>query len=163
RAHRGAARRLARARRRAGRVRRRAAAARGRRCGLAVLRRRPSRARTGTKPPLGRRDRAAGAGARPRRAGRGRGPAFHRRRVAHVLERARRAVVAVADDFLGLDLSGRLRDALPEAGVPAPQVAVVAGPGRPPVPAAEAARHDVGAGTWVPPEPAGPPPAADAL
>ena len=83
--------------------------------------------------------------------------------VAHVLERARPAVVAVADDFLGLDLSGRLRDALPEAGVPAPQVAVVAGPGRPPVSAIEAARHDVGAGTWVPPEPAGPPPDADAL
>ena len=72
--------------------------------------------------------------------------------VAHVLERARPAVVAVADDFIGLDLSGRLCDALPEAGVPAPQVAVVAGPGRPPVTADAAARHDVGAGTWVPPD-----------
>ncbi|GAA5115258.1 AMP-binding protein [Pseudonocardia adelaidensis] len=78
--------------------------------------------------------------------------------IAHVLEKARPAVVAVAHDFLGIDLAGRLRAALPEAGVPAPEVAVVAGPGRPPVDAAAAARHDVGAGAWVPPEPTGPVP-----
>jgi acyl-CoA synthetase (AMP-forming)/AMP-acid ligase II len=83
--------------------------------------------------------------------------------IAHVLEKARPAVVAVAHDFLGIDLSGRLREALAAAGTPAPEVAVVAGPARPPVDAAAAARHDVGAGTWVPPEPAGPAPDAGTL
>jgi fatty-acyl-CoA synthase len=51
--------------------------------------------------------------------------------VAHVLGTARPALVAVAHDFHGLDLAGRLREAAGRAGV-APSVAVVTGPQRDP-------------------------------
>lgn len=57
--------------------------------------------------------------------------------VAHVLDSARPALVAVADGFHGLDLAGRLREATGRAGV-TPAVALVTGPGREP---AEAARE----------------------
>ncbi len=71
----------------------------------------------------------------------------------HVLERAQPAVVAVAHQFLGLDLVGRLREAA--AGM-APSVAVIAGPHRPPPDAAAMAVYDRGGGVWTP----GPPPAS---
>ncbi|MBO0849848.1 MAG: AMP-binding protein, partial [Pseudonocardia sp.] len=67
--------------------------------------------------------------------------------VAHMLVAARPSLVAVAHDFHGLDLAGRLRDAADRAGV-APSVAVVAGPGR--EPAEQSAGYDVGGGAWVP-------------
>ena len=70
--------------------------------------------------------------------------------VAHVLDRARPRVVLIAHDFLGLDLRARLRAAVAEAHVPAPGIAVVTGPGRPPADEAAAATYDVGAGAWVP-------------
>ncbi|PXY24835.1 acyl-CoA synthetase [Prauserella coralliicola] len=79
--------------------------------------------------------------------------------VRHVLERARPSVVALACGFHGLDLVGRLREAVGGAGAPAPAVAVVAGPhGTAP---ADLTPYDVGAGAWVPcgpaeqPEPVG--------
>ena len=65
--------------------------------------------------------------------------------VRHVLERARPTLVALAHDFHGLDLLGRLKEAIGDG--PAPPVAVVAGPGRE-VPAPAVA--DVGGGAWVP-------------
>lgn len=74
--------------------------------------------------------------------------------VAHVLDRARPALVALAHDFHGLDLLGRLRDAVAKAAAPAPAVAVVAGPGRE---APDPAAFDVGGGSWVPGEIADPP------
>ncbi|MEU4374299.1 AMP-binding protein [Pseudonocardia alni] len=75
--------------------------------------------------------------------------------VAHVLDRARPRVVLIAHDFLGLDLRARLREAVAEADVPAPGIAVVTGPGRPPADQAAAATYDVGAGAWVPSPPPG--------
>lgn len=50
--------------------------------------------------------------------------------VAHVLDRARPRLLAVADDFHGLDLLGRLRAALAAGAAPAPDVMPVDGPGR---------------------------------
>ncbi|WP_243770053.1 AMP-binding protein [Amycolatopsis acidicola] len=65
--------------------------------------------------------------------------------VRHVLERARPEVVALAHDFHGLDLLGRLRRAVGE-GTP-PEVAVVPGPGgRPP---RDLSGYDLGAGAWL--------------
>ncbi|MCO5594557.1 hypothetical protein L7F22_048589 [Adiantum nelumboides] len=61
--------------------------------------------------------------------------------VAHVLDRARPRVLLIAHDFLGLDLRARLREAVAEADVPAPGIAVVTGPGRPP--ADEGRRRDL--------------------
>ncbi|NMI01396.1 AMP-binding protein [Pseudonocardia sp. K10HN5] len=83
--------------------------------------------------------------------------------VTHVLDRARPKLVAVAHDFHGLDLLARLHEAARRSEAPAPAVAVVAGPGRPPV--TDPAGYDVGGGAWVPaaapadppvPEPADP-------
>lgn len=68
--------------------------------------------------------------------------------VAHVLDRARPAVLAVAHGFHGLDLGDRLRRAVAAAEAPAPAVAVVTAPGAPP--AADPAAYDVGGGAWVP-------------
>lgn len=65
--------------------------------------------------------------------------------VRHVLDRARPKLVALAHDFHGLDLLGRLKEAIGDG--PAPPVAVVAGPGRE-VP--DPAVADVGGGAWVP-------------
>ncbi|KID31631.1 acyl-CoA synthetase (AMP-forming)/AMP-acid ligase II [Prauserella sp. Am3] len=89
--------------------------------------------------------------------------------VAHVLDRARPAVVAVAHDFLDLDLAGTLASAVDRADTAPPSVAVVAGPAgcgprddRTPgdegsgVDAPDVSddgvlpRYDVGAGAWVP-------------
>ncbi|MCW0214854.1 MAG: AMP-binding protein [Pseudonocardia sp.] len=67
--------------------------------------------------------------------------------VAHVLDRARPTLLALAHDFHGLDLLGRLRDAVAKAAAPAPAVAVIAGPGRG---APDPAPYDVGGGSWVP-------------
>lgn len=68
--------------------------------------------------------------------------------VAHVLDRARPAVLAVAHGFHGLDLADRLRRAVAAAEAPAPSVAVVSAPDEPPV--ADPAACDVGAGAWAP-------------
>ncbi len=73
----------------------------------------------------------------------------------HVLDLARPAVLAVAHDFLGLDLCGRLQDAAAGSTAPAPSVAVIAGPRRGPATAAERMRYDLGAGTWAPSPDAG--------
>ncbi|MGC9666156.1 AMP-binding protein [Planosporangium sp. 12N6] len=68
--------------------------------------------------------------------------------VRHVLDRARPKVMAVAHEFHGLDLIGRLREAVGRAEAPAPAVAVVAGPhGSAPD---DPAGYDVGAGAWIP-------------
>ena len=75
---------------------------------------------------------------------------------AHVLERARPRLVALAHGFHGLDLLTRLRDAVARAGV-VPEVAVVTGPGSA-VP--DPAGSDVGAGAWVPRRDDGPEPGA---
>lgn len=72
--------------------------------------------------------------------------------VVHVLERARPSVVALAHDFHGLDLLGRLRESVARAGAPAPAVVPVAGPHRAgPV---DPAGYDVGGGAWTPTDPA---------
>ncbi len=68
--------------------------------------------------------------------------------VTHVLQRARPVVVAVASGFHGLDLLATLQAAVRAADVPAPSVAVVAGPGQPR--AADLGAYDVGAGSWSP-------------
>ncbi|TQM01953.1 fatty-acyl-CoA synthase [Pseudonocardia kunmingensis] len=73
---------------------------------------------------------------------------------AHVLDRARPRLVALAPDFHGLDLPGRLRDAVAGSSAPAPAVALVPGPGRRVPPPAEVAAADVGGGAWAP-DPAG--------
>ncbi len=67
--------------------------------------------------------------------------------VAHVLDLARPAVVAVALGFLNLNWAERLTEA---AGAARPSVAVIAGPHRPPPDASERAAYDLGAGTWSP-------------
>lgn len=73
--------------------------------------------------------------------------------VTHVLTLARPKVVALAVDFVGLDLIGRLREAASAAaaespGWRAPQVVPQAGPGEPEV--TDPAAYDVGSGTWSP-------------
>ncbi|MBW0103039.1 AMP-binding protein [Pseudonocardia sp. KRD-291] len=75
--------------------------------------------------------------------------------VAHVLDRARPVLLVIAHDFHGLDLAGRLRDAVAKAAAPAPAVAVVAGPGRA---APDPAPYDAGSGAWAPGDTADPPP-----
>ncbi len=68
----------------------------------------------------------------------------------HILDMARPTVVALAHDFLRLDLGARLRAAAAGSAAPPPSVALVAGPRRPPPDAEARAAHDLGAGTWVP-------------
>jgi acyl-CoA synthetase (AMP-forming)/AMP-acid ligase II len=68
--------------------------------------------------------------------------------VTHLLERSRPKLVALAHDFHGLDLLGRLRAAVGEVAGPPPAVAVVTGPGRPA--ATDPAASDVGGGAWTP-------------
>ena len=70
--------------------------------------------------------------------------------VAHVLELARPSVVAVAHDFLALDLRARLKAAAQAVAAPAPSVAVIAGPHRTAPSAADCAAYDLGAGAWTP-------------
>jgi fatty-acyl-CoA synthase len=68
--------------------------------------------------------------------------------VVHVLQQVRPRLVALAHEFHGQDLLGRLRKAVSIADAPEPAVAVVPGPGRPPVP--DPAASDVGGGAWSP-------------
>ncbi|MDD7967312.1 AMP-binding protein [Actinomycetospora lemnae] len=74
---------------------------------------------------------------------------------AHVLERARPRLVALAQGFHGLDLHERLQTAVARSGV-TPEVAVVTGPSGP---APDPAAADVGAGAWAPRRDDGPEPA----
>lgn len=74
--------------------------------------------------------------------------------VAHVLERARPKVLAIAHGFLRLDLAARLAQAMASTDVSAPSVAVLTGPGAEPADEAARAAYDVGAGVWVPSPPA---------
>lgn len=83
--------------------------------------------------------------------------------VAHVLDRARPVVVALAHDFLDLDLGATLRAALTEVDIDPPAVAVVAGPYGDPPPEDEIAAHDVGGGAWAPAGPTPGPLDLDAL
>ncbi|MBB3665686.1 fatty-acyl-CoA synthase [Prauserella sediminis] len=76
--------------------------------------------------------------------------------VAHVLDHARPKVLAVAHDFLGLDLVGTLCGAAERSGVPVPSVAVIAGPGGDAVSGTDLAEYDIGAGAWTPMGEAGP-------
>lgn len=73
--------------------------------------------------------------------------------VTHVLTLARPKVVALAEGFVGLDLIGRLREAVAQAtrespGWRPPQVVPVTGPELPDVP--DLAAYDVGCGAWLP-------------
>lgn len=74
--------------------------------------------------------------------------------VTHVLQRARPTVLAIAHAFHGLDLIGRLREAVRVADVAAPSVVVVAGPHGPAC--EDPSPYDVGAGAWTPTEVADP-------
>ncbi|MPZ01155.1 MAG: AMP-binding protein [Actinophytocola sp.] len=67
--------------------------------------------------------------------------------VAHVMRRARPAIVAVAHDFNGLDLIGTLRQAIAAAPGAAPSVAVVPGPHG--VSPRDTSGYDVGGGAWL--------------
>lgn len=73
--------------------------------------------------------------------------------VAHLLDRAQPVVVAVAHDFRDLPFGQRLREGLREAGIAAPSVAVVTGPGLPAAAAKTLASYDLGAGAWAPTRP----------
>ena len=77
--------------------------------------------------------------------------------VRHVLDRARPGVLAIAHEFHGLDLIGKLREAVRSANTPPPSVAAVAGPRG--TPCDDPAQYDVGAGAWVPTSGAAEPPA----
>lgn len=70
--------------------------------------------------------------------------------IAHVLDLARPVVVAVAHDFRNLPFGDRLREGLKEAGVAAPSVAVITGPGLPAAAADVVSTYDLGAGAWAP-------------
>lgn len=65
----------------------------------------------------------------------------------HVLAMARPVLVALAHEFHGLDLAGRLRAAVTDSGV-VPQVALVPGPDRPAP--EDPGSVDLGAGAWTP-------------
>ncbi len=75
--------------------------------------------------------------------------------VSHVLQRARPGVLAIAHRFHGLDLIGKLQNAVRSANVAPPSVAVVAGPHG--TACDDPAHYDVGAGAWVPTHGSGPP------
>lgn len=80
--------------------------------------------------------------------------------VAHVLDRARPRLVALAHGFHDLDLLDRLRRAVERSGVDAPAVAAIAGPGGTPPPAGAV---DIGGGSLeTGPTGAEPPPLAAA-
>jgi acyl-CoA synthetase (AMP-forming)/AMP-acid ligase II len=68
--------------------------------------------------------------------------------VAHVLQRARPKVLAIAHGFHQLDLADVLHRAVRSAEAPVPTVAVVSPPGQPAADSPGA--YDVGAGVWVP-------------
>ena len=73
--------------------------------------------------------------------------------VTHVLTLARPKVLTLAEGFVGLDLIGRLREAVAAAaeespGWRAPQVVPLTGPGLPSV--EDVTAYDVGSGAWLP-------------
>ncbi|WP_283193444.1 AMP-binding protein [Rhizobium sp. AN80A] len=70
--------------------------------------------------------------------------------VTNVLNLARPVVLAIADDFVGLDLGGRLREAVAASTSNPPSVAVLKGPHKPAATAEEVGVYDVGAGAWAP-------------
>jgi acyl-CoA synthetase (AMP-forming)/AMP-acid ligase II len=70
--------------------------------------------------------------------------------VAHLLQRAQPKVVAIAHDFVKLDLRARLFKAFALCGGHAPSVAVIAGPHAAPVGAAALREYDLGQGAWTP-------------
>lgn len=84
--------------------------------------------------------------------------------VAHVLQRAEPAVLAIAHRFHGLDLLDRLRRAVRLAEAAPPSVAVVAGPHGT---VDDPEHYDIGSGAWVPTfesaAPEAPPAAGDEL
>jgi acyl-CoA synthetase (AMP-forming)/AMP-acid ligase II len=73
--------------------------------------------------------------------------------VAHVLDSARPAVLAIAHDFVGLDLDARLRQAAAASQAKPPAVAVIGGPHAPAPNAVVLQRYDVGGGAWIPGRP----------
>lgn len=73
--------------------------------------------------------------------------------VAHILEKARPTILAVAHGFLELDLTTTLRAALAEVDISTPAIAVVTGPGAMPAEPTVVSRYDLGGGSWAPAEP----------
>ncbi len=70
--------------------------------------------------------------------------------IANVLMRAQPKVLAIAYDFAGLDLLGRLRKWVAPPQVRIPTIAVVHGPGGRLPSEVEIAAHDLGGGSWNP-------------
>lgn len=70
--------------------------------------------------------------------------------VVHLMDHARPKVIAIAHDFIGLDLGAKLHIAVRDSTAPAPSVAVLTGPGRAPATLETLATYDTGAGSWVP-------------
>jgi fatty-acyl-CoA synthase len=70
--------------------------------------------------------------------------------VAHVLNCALPVVLAIAHDFVDLDLQARLRPAMPLSKARPPSVAVVSGPWGIELDEATLKRYDVGNGAWAP-------------
>lgn len=72
--------------------------------------------------------------------------------IAHLLERSRPCVVAVAHNFRDLPFGDRLREALSQVDAPAPAVAVISPPGESVATTDIVAGHDLGSGAWAPAE-----------
>ena len=70
--------------------------------------------------------------------------------VVHLMDHARPKVIAIAHDFIGLDLGAKLHIAVRDSTAPAPSVAVLTGPGRAPATLEALATYDTGVGSWVP-------------
>ena len=70
--------------------------------------------------------------------------------LVHVLDLAKPRVVAIAHDFVKLDLLSRFRQAIQQTTVAAPSVAVIAGPHRAAPGPDVIAAYDAGAGAWTP-------------
>ncbi len=70
--------------------------------------------------------------------------------VTHLLDCARPVVLAIAHDFVGLDLDVRLRHAVAASKARPPSVAVVCGPHGMDAEPSALSRYDVGRGAWTP-------------
>lgn len=70
--------------------------------------------------------------------------------VSNALDLARPKVIAIAHDFVGLDLGNRLSLAVRASSAPAPSIAVLTGPHKPAASRDVVGRYDVGAGAWTP-------------